>query len=197
MKIDSCEIVPRFLPVRLCFTALTSITLVLTSSCGVKDMNYYETGGSASQSVSQGARTVSVTASGGWQPTGVMVAAGDRVHFTASGSWMTGVGFSTGPEGAIQPIYFGQPPCPQHTTNCLIGRIERGDVFLIGREAVVNASQSGQIYARCNDYGMGDNSGSLTLTITPKRQAAQATSPQVIYRDRPVPVPVPQKPDWR
>ncbi len=107
---------------------------------------------------------VAVTAKGPWQDSGVMLQTEDDFFIDAKGTWSGGIGWESGPRGAIGPdagrIYPGEP-----AATALIGRIGSGNPFSVGDQYLGKASQDGNLFLRMNDPTTWDNSGQLAVDI--------------------------------
>lgn len=128
-----------------------------------------------------------------WTDTGIMVAAGETVYITASGTVQTGgqipAWASNTPDG--QPLSSqcatGTPfPFPSLACFSLIGEITQsgpppstgGSPFQVGSNATFPAS-SGELYLGINDNVLTDNSGTWTaqITVYPPQQLVLGCQP--------------------
>jgi len=109
-------------------------------------------------------KQVAVSASGPWQDSGIMLQTGDDFFIDAKGTWSGGLGWESGPRGAIGPdigrIYPGEP-----AATALIGKIGSGSPFTVGDQYLGKASQDGNLFLRINDPTTWDNSGQLAVDI--------------------------------
>lgn len=110
----------------------------------------------------------------GWQSTGIQLAAGDRVTIRASGRWLYTPGEYHGPEGHARYLAPRFYPLPNGEGfmgrgvpgGVLIGRIgERGDPFLVGKSAKIQAQERGTLYLRINDDILSDNEGWVEVQV--------------------------------
>lgn len=127
---------------------------------------------------------VKVKANKGWQNSEFYVKKGDVISLNATGTWTTspltgrlspnGGGMSEqtgeGPKYRIlQTQNDGRTPA---LVGALIGVItedgDTGTMFYIGDGLKYTAPQSGYLYMSCNDNLPTDNSGTLTVKITPQ-----------------------------
>jgi hypothetical protein len=102
-----------------------------------------------------------------WWDSGIDVAAGNTLTFSAFGAWTHHAGARTyGPEG-LGRIGEG---CvlPEADGGALIGRIGSGAGFGIGTSHSLVSSGSGRLYLCMNDWpgGFGNNSGSVSVHVT-------------------------------
>ena len=129
------------------------------------------------------AQTVDVHAAGDWRDTGVRIKPGESYEITAKGIWsMGGIcgnadADGTGTSGLCTII--SDPWGISARVSSLVGRIgSSGRPFGVGRFKTLKGNQEGILYLRAYDDLIGDNSGSMTVTI--KRQGApvqQAAAP--------------------
>lgn len=116
-----------------------------------------------------------ISASLGWQSTGVLWRAGETIKFQyVSGEIRdaesiirgpAGVGYACGDSTCCEPI----PDAPR---DALIGRV--GDHrFLIGDRSAIEVQEGGELQLRINDCDVGlfDNSGGLQVRISPSSKA--------------------------
>ena len=107
-------------------------------------------------------RTVQVAAGKGYQPTGVLVKADDRLEVAATGSWkldktkpaaVTAAGDTDG-EGKLVGVVFHN--------------FQLSDEFEIGDSGAFTAPSEGQLFVRCkSDWGsVGDNFGNVTVKFS-------------------------------
>lgn len=107
-----------------------------------------------------------------WTDTGMTVNKGDRVSFHASGQIRVAAG--NAPETLASPdgsaTYQGSRanyPVPTMAAGALIGSVGGGAPFPIGSNTQpITMPAAGRLYLGINDDGLGDNSGSFTVTIT-------------------------------
>ncbi len=118
------------------------------------------------------AGSIDVPANVRWVDTGVTVRRGQMVVFEASGEVkLSGadddVATSAGSKtGRTDP----QAPIPQTLAGALLGRVgERSAPFGIGNQsAPLRMPAAGRLYLGVNDSEVNDNSGSFTVTVTPR-----------------------------
>ena len=152
-------------------------------------------------------RTSTVTVLGKaetWRNAGVIVQPGSTYEIIATGQWRAaGWPFPWGtPDGTMPPLpRIGASIVPGLDYIALVGKVgANGTPFAVGSRHTLTPSTTGTLYFRSNDTPgcCGDNEGQVTVTTRlVSGGASNDSSPRVIYRDRNVPVPVPQKPDWR
>ena len=117
-------------------------------------------------------------------PTGVTLAAGDRVAITASGVAQTNPEFPvTGPDGLYPdgnsgPCPFGEFPCLAETrASALVGRVGAGQWTYVGSGPTV-LTGVGDVWLAYNDAPgfFGDNSGRYEAVLTVRRAEVGAIS---------------------
>ncbi len=113
---------------------------------------------------------INIAAGACWVNSGVKIVTGQTVVITASGTANTwgGKDISTGgPDG--QPANMcGAVECPLRGANygALIGRVGKGDTFLVGSHLEFTASADGELFLTINDWECADNIGSFNVSIT-------------------------------
>lgn len=112
-----------------------------------------------------------ISAEFGWQNTGILVESGDAIQIQFMAGEIqdgdviirgpAGTGYMCGDSSCCEPL-------PESPRGALIGRV-RDNIFLIGDEATMEIQESGELQLRINDCdeGLFDNSGSLTVKISP------------------------------
>lgn len=130
------------------------------------------TPGSPSVSASS---TVSVSSTTGWQKTPVHLNSGDKFTVSyVSGTWTVDyrnfpyVGPGGYSEQEDAKIYQGCKIDTSETYGVLLGSIGSvpSGAFPIGQGGTFAAGNNGELYLQINDTCLGDNSGSVTVTIT-------------------------------
>lgn len=133
-------------------------------------------------------KTLSVSVPGDqcWIDSGVEIGAGDQVLLSATGSintWGDKSGSNSDPDGQYKKTC-GDVKCPLQGADygALIGRVGKGDKFLVGTSMRFSAVADGNLYLTVNDWECSDNSGEfsvvisygkeLTLSPTPERQGS-------------------------
>lgn len=123
---------------------------------------------------------------GDWEDTGVVLAAGEEAHFTASGSTSLSDGRTVDPDGAERgwSDLLRQFPLNDAKTGALVGRVSDVSAsvpFLIGKESDVTIPANGRLYLRMNTSSDLSATGSFKVKMTfkaaPKTKAA--TEPAV------------------
>ncbi len=107
---------------------------------------------------------VSVYAAGDWQDSNVTLKNGDRFFLDAQGTWSGGLGWISGPSGAVG-IDIGRIMPGEPAATALIGRIGDGPPFSVRDQYLGTAASDGNLLMRMNDPTTFDNSGSLTVDI--------------------------------
>ena len=116
--------------------------------------------------------TVVVSAKQAWTDTGIVVQAGDRLSFTASGT----VQLSTGgddvadPKGARSGRLAPEGPLPRDPAGALIARIgESAPVTIGARTDTLRAPNTGRLYLGVNDDYHQDNNGNFRVEVVVAR----------------------------
>jgi hypothetical protein len=128
--------------------------------------------------------TVSVSSATGWQKTPVHLKSGDKFTVTyVSGTWSVDYrNFSyVGPGGYSEQedakIYQGCKIDTSETYGVLLGSVGSTPnvAFPIGQGGTFAAGNNGDLYLRINDNDacLGDNNGSVTVTITTNQLPAK------------------------
>ncbi|MBI3637309.1 MAG: trypsin-like peptidase domain-containing protein [Candidatus Rokubacteria bacterium] len=113
-----------------------------------------------------------VHANGDWQDSGVSLHVGDRLFIEAQGAWSGGLGWESGPGGAIG-MDIGRILETEPAATALIGRIGTGTPFRVGDQVLItDVRDAGPLLMRINDPTTWDNSGFVSATIFVKRSAA-------------------------
>lgn len=110
--------------------------------------------------------TVRVEANQPWTDTGIVVRAGERVAFRATGTINVVADVSTGPEGHGAKPGQAAFPVPAMNLGGLIGRVGNGRPFAIGASTTaMPVPASGRLFLGVNDDHHADNSGSFEVQI--------------------------------
>jgi PA-IL-like protein len=111
--------------------------------------------------------TVNVPANVAWTDSGIIVNAGDRVAFQASGSinYGQGAGQSATPDGAAERR--ANYPDPTVPVGALIGKVgNNGKPFAIGSQRQpLGMPAGGRLFLGVNDNERQDNSGAFTVVV--------------------------------
>jgi hypothetical protein len=110
--------------------------------------------------------TVQIPANQRWTDTGIVVQAGERIAFSASGSIEFGKGMTTGPDGdrnfGSRPGYVTQ----EVGVGGLIGRVGNSAPFAIGSTSTpITMPVGGRLFLGVNDDGYSDNSGAYEVAV--------------------------------
>jgi hypothetical protein len=117
---------------------------------------------SAPSSASEGVR---VDANQAWVDTGVDVARGDRVVFSARGDIMIAPGASAG-VGGTPAVRSARYPLAGALAGALIGRVGNGAPFLIGSNtSPIAMPADGRLMVGINDDNFADNTGSFSVKV--------------------------------
>lgn len=124
-------------------------------------------------------RTWRVSATEGWQDTGVFVSAGDTVRLRAQGIWRPEGSTSCTAAGAHYPLYRYSPlfmlfylpnPVAIAPINELLGRVGGdGQVLRIGLARDVVSAEEGHLQLRPNDWYLSNGSGFVDVAIQVER----------------------------
>lgn len=116
-----------------------------------------------------GGRTVQVSSTTAWTPTGITVRQGQVVRFEATGEIRINGSDVAIPTGNHQNLFDKQAPVPTVLQGALIGRVMQGrgggTAFAIGNQATINMPASGQLFLGVNDGRTNDNSGQYTVRV--------------------------------
>ena len=118
------------------------------------------------------ATSVNVQANRAWTDTGIVVQAGDRVSFTASGTVQlsTGTDDIADPKGARSGRHAPDGPLPRDPAGALIARIGETAPVMIGeRSDALRAPNSGRLYLGVNDDYHQDNKGNFNVEVVVAR----------------------------
>lgn len=102
-----------------------------------------------------------------WTNTGMMVAAGDRVQFGASGQISVGTNLASGVGGnPAATVPTGRYAVANAPVGALIGRVGNGRPFLIGgNNQPMSMTAGGALMLGVNDDNFADNSGGFSVTV--------------------------------
>lgn len=131
-------------------------------------LNRSEFGSIGNPSVPATSTTVSVRAAAAWNDTGLVVRAGDRLSFNASGTVRLSGDPSdlADPQGARSGRFAGSSPLPKELGGALIGRVGDSTAFYIGAGSTsIQAPATGRLYLGVNDDHNPDNSGEYRVTV--------------------------------
>ena len=109
--------------------------------------------------------TVTVDATTPWTDTGIIVRAGERIAFNASGSINVLPDVTAGPDGQTN-MKQGTYPVRAMAAGGLIGRVGNGRPFPIGSTRMpIEMEANGRLFLGVNDDNFGDNGGSFEVRI--------------------------------
>jgi hypothetical protein len=121
---------------------------------------------------------VNVAANQQWVSSGVTVAKGQQVSFSASGEVQLstdGNDVATTAGSKIGRRLSGGP-LPGQLAGALIGRVGNGQVFGIGNQGgPLSMPDAGMLYLGVNDDNVGDNQGAFTVTVTASNTVVPTT----------------------
>jgi hypothetical protein len=114
---------------------------------------------------------ITVDARAPWVATGIEVKSGQRIRFSAEGTWGESPGVDRSADGGSAGIfgsgYWGvERRVPSAPWGALVGRVGI-DKFLIGQSAILTMSQDGELMLGINDGddNLWDNHGYMTVTV--------------------------------
>ncbi|HOC17830.1 MAG TPA: hypothetical protein PKK95_06165 [Vicinamibacterales bacterium] len=124
------------------------------------------TSGGGEQALGPGSRSIQVSATRAWTPTGITVRKGDIVRFSSSGEVRVGPNASDTSNVNGRPgAYAVRATAPRVLLGALIGRVGNGDPFGIGGQESVPMPDSGELFLGVNDANFGDNSGEFRVIV--------------------------------
>ena len=102
-----------------------------------------------------------------WTPTGITCAVGDTIAITVTGeAWYTSSNDSkVGPEGLPGDEYGEYRSYPDASTASVIGVLETGGTFPVGRGITYTCPAAGALLLGPNDYELAGNHGEFQATI--------------------------------
>lgn len=113
---------------------------------------------------------IRVAANRQWTETDVTVREGETLVLRVTGEInfapnerATAAGVPRGTRGAATPL-------PNAPAGALIGRIDNGPAFLIGRQTSVRMPESGRLFLGINDDVVDDNSGEFQVVVAGRRR---------------------------
>lgn len=111
-------------------------------------------------------RSVSVMAANQWTDTGVSVRAGQQVYFSSTGRTRWGKDRRDDAGGERNSPRNPSRPIPDRPAAALIGRLDNGDPFYIGKDdGPIRMRSSGRLQLGVNDDYLLDNSGDLRVAV--------------------------------
>jgi hypothetical protein len=113
-------------------------------------------------------KTITVSSTQQWTPTGIRVNQGDRLTFQSSGEIQISAGANNRASvaGSLSGRFVQSAPIPNALAGALIGRIDSGQPFGIGNQTSIVAPASGMLYLGINDDTLNDNSGQFTVVLS-------------------------------
>ncbi len=124
------------------------------------------TTGGGEQALGPGSRTIQVSATRPWTPTGITVRKGDVVRFSSSGEIRVGPNASDTSNVNGKPgAYAVRATAPRVLLGALIGRVGNGNPFGIGGQESVPMPDSGELFLGVNDANFSDNSGEFRVIV--------------------------------
>ncbi|HZS48837.1 MAG TPA: hypothetical protein VFC63_27440 [Blastocatellia bacterium] len=109
--------------------------------------------------------TVSIPAREDWTSSGIIVAKGQRVRITATGTVDLGNGRRSGPEGIV--LDDKDKLMPNSPTGALIAVIgdDNDNFIFVGKQADFVAQRSGRLFLSVNEGNLKDNVGSFSARV--------------------------------
>ncbi len=100
-----------------------------------------------------------------WVNTNIYVNSGDRATFQASGQWSDGGSPSIGPTGINR--FSNHAESSSMPFGAVIGKVGRGQPFLVGSHSYQEFNESGPLYLSVNDFSgtCSNNSGSFNVRV--------------------------------
>ena len=110
--------------------------------------------------------TYTIPANQQWTETDVTVRDGETLQFRSAGEIEYAPNAKANPAGVPRQGPGGNDvPLPNAPAGALIGRVDNGQPFLIGRNTSVRMPASGTLFLGINDDGVGDNRGDFRVII--------------------------------
>jgi hypothetical protein len=127
-------------------------------------------GGQAVGTVGQGgARSYNIPANQQWTQTDLMVREGETLRLRVDGQISFAPNNNANAGGAPGGTRGTGTPIPSAPQAALIGRIDEGQPFIIGRQTSVRMPASGRLWLGINDDVVSDNSGEFRVLIGQSR----------------------------
>lgn len=115
------------------------------------------------------AGAIRVAANQRWVSTGLVLARGDRVQFSASGEVQLSADAEdkAGPAGSVRGRYAASAPVPQALAGALIARVGNATPVPVGHltQPVGMAGNGGELVLGVNDDELSDNQGAFMVTV--------------------------------
>jgi hypothetical protein len=105
-----------------------------------------------------------------WTETPVTVREGESLVLRADGEISFAPNERASAAGIPRGTRGGATPLPNAPAGALIGRIDNGPAFLIGRQTSVRMPASGKLFLGINDDVVDDNSGEFQVVIAGRRR---------------------------
>jgi hypothetical protein len=116
------------------------------------------------------AGSIRVPANSHWTETQVTVREGESLVLRADGEIAFAPNERASAAGIPRGTRGGATPLPNAPAGALIGRIDNGPAFLIGRQTSVRMPASGRLFLGINDDVVDDNSGEFQVVIGGRRR---------------------------
>ena len=130
-------------------------------------------------------KTIEIYATTDWQDTGMYFQQDENIVVKyLSGQWSTFGDHLFGPDGrSIEPVDWPDNVLRGYQHGSLIGKIEEGMPFYIGRGIIVRTDRPGNLFLQINDKRLSDNSGSVTVSV-----GVNTTDVPTTFTPRPAPM---------
>jgi len=115
-----------------------------------------------------GALVLKLPANVAWLDTGADLVVGETLKISATGKWCLDANLETGgvDQKGYQKLFDKKCPHPTAFVMCLIFKVgESGKLAAAYKDCPYNVASPGKLFIGCNDFGPGDNTGELTVTI--------------------------------
>jgi hypothetical protein len=120
-------------------------------------------------------RTIVVSSRTAWTATGITVAQGQTLGFTATGEiTFSPQNHKATPAGSVDRLFDTRAPLPTAPQGALVARVGAanarvanvGRAILIGGQSSVVMPTAGQLFLGVNDSGLNDNRGDFTVVVS-------------------------------
>jgi hypothetical protein len=109
----------------------------------------------------------SVPANQQWTETAIIVREGEMLSLRVDGEISFGPNDRATAAGVPRGTRGSGTPLPSAPAGALIGRVDDGQPFIVGRQTTVRMPASGRLFLGINDDVVSDNSGEFQVIVTP------------------------------